>query len=77
MQTIDTVELESGEKVHVKYNNRTYRIYVMLETADGNTDWPILYKDGRLATDYPEWFTREALDMARKVLSNLHKPYIA
>ena len=69
MEEIKRIETGNGEAVSIR--RYMAHVYVMTENADGLTDWPMLYADGRIVLDHPEWFSRATIDAAKIELQNL------
>lgn len=61
-------------KVHIMRSPDTTngkRLRVMVEHADGLSQWPMQYNDGSIAYDYPEKLTKSTRKIVERVYSEL------
>ena len=70
---IHRIELSSGEALSIRFEEHDFTTYLVLESASGLTDYPVLYNDGRMALDHPERYTSELKRKARTIMVQWRK----
>jgi hypothetical protein len=61
------IEMDGETLVQTDALHRSGKQYVAVD-REGRTDFPVVYDNGRVVYDYPEWFSREFKDAVQSLI---------